>query len=84
MDPFLIASVALFLGGMVVYMIMDHWRTKEKYTLETVARDIHWWLNRFDKWADAKYGEGGLPEHLSDIRDDMADTYNELFAEDDQ
>lgn len=87
MDWYYIAAVAIVGGAITVYVLYKDWQLRrqdagKQIRIESAIGNTVSALEKFDEMADAHYGEGSIPEHISSVRDDLERGYRLLTGDD--
>jgi hypothetical protein len=87
MDWFYVGATIVIGGAIVAYTLYKDWQLRRENVSKTLRIErgignIVGAIEKFDKMADAHYGEGSVPEHINNVRDDLERGYRLLTGDD--
>lgn len=86
-DWFYVGAVAVVGGVIVAYVAYKDWQLRrdnasKAIRIERGIGNAVTALESFDEMADSHYGEGSIPEHIGNVRNDLERGYRLLMGDD--
>ena len=83
MDSYYWVAIGIVAGGICAYVAYKMWGKWKSFdsgwaALFEAGRETVNALDKFDAMADKYYGEGNLPTHIKEIRDDIERIHKKL------